>query len=131
MRNASHHPEYPQRRDEEQTGAEIATKVLGRNDKSGQAPFYTGLYSAPRGFDMKLTRYSKVIRLDLVVYSIYALLPGSQYNGTSFSLPKRRLSYPLKIKNTSSTKVSSICPKGRLVMSFYGLTFTMCILLRL
>jgi hypothetical protein len=47
MRSASHPPEYPQRREEEQIGAEIATKVLGRNDKAGgQAPFYTGLFSA-------------------------------------------------------------------------------------
>jgi hypothetical protein len=44
MGSASHPPGYPQRRDEEQTGAEIATKVLGRNSKPGQAPFYTGLY---------------------------------------------------------------------------------------
>src|SRR3954462_10542524 len=41
-RSVSHPPEYPHRRDEEQTGVEIATKVLGGNNKNGQAPFYTG-----------------------------------------------------------------------------------------
>ncbi|KAF1812114.1 hypothetical protein P152DRAFT_466895 [Eremomyces bilateralis CBS 781.70] len=42
MRSVSNPPDYSQRRDEEQTGVEIATKVLGRNNKTGQAPFYTG-----------------------------------------------------------------------------------------
>ncbi|CAG8222678.1 unnamed protein product [Penicillium salamii] len=41
-RSVSHPPEYPQRRAEERTGVEIATKVLGRSNKNGQAPFYTG-----------------------------------------------------------------------------------------
>ncbi|KAJ6008619.1 hypothetical protein N7522_003635 [Penicillium canescens] len=41
-RSVSHPPDYPHRRDEEQTGVEIATKVLGGNNKNGQAPFYTG-----------------------------------------------------------------------------------------
>jgi hypothetical protein len=43
VRSVSHPPEYPHRREEEQTGVEIATKVLGSNNKNGQAPFYTGL----------------------------------------------------------------------------------------
>lgn len=42
-RSVSHPPEYPQRRAEERTGVEIATKVLGRSNKNGQAPFYTGV----------------------------------------------------------------------------------------
>ena len=28
--------------DEEQTGTEIANRALGRSDRGGQAPFYTG-----------------------------------------------------------------------------------------
>ncbi|KAJ5782825.1 Transcription factor [Penicillium paradoxum] len=42
MRSVSHPPDYARRQDEEQTGVEIATKVLGKNSKPGQAPFYTG-----------------------------------------------------------------------------------------
>ncbi|KAJ5742768.1 uncharacterized protein N7511_011169 [Penicillium nucicola] len=40
-RSASRPTEYPRGGEEEQTGVEIATKVLGSN-KNGQAPFYTG-----------------------------------------------------------------------------------------
>lgn len=50
-RSASYPPEYPPRRDEEQTGVEIATRVLGRNNKTGQAPFYTGLSEIYTLFD--------------------------------------------------------------------------------
>ena len=59
MRSASHPPEYPQRGDEEQTGVEIAAKVLGRNNKNGQAPFYTGLESVRDFLYMKLIQDSR------------------------------------------------------------------------
>ncbi|KAJ5458277.1 hypothetical protein N7475_009665 [Penicillium sp. IBT 31633x] len=43
IRSISHPPDdVSQHHDEEQTGVEIATKLLGKNNKTGQAPFYTG-----------------------------------------------------------------------------------------
>ncbi|KAJ5423810.1 Transcription factor, partial [Penicillium cf. griseofulvum] len=42
MRCVSNPPEYSRGQEEEQTGVEIATKVLGKNNQPGQAPFYTG-----------------------------------------------------------------------------------------
>ncbi|KAJ5120553.1 Transcription factor [Penicillium bovifimosum] len=42
MRSVSSPPDHSQRQDEEQTGVEIATKVLGKSNRVGQAPFYTG-----------------------------------------------------------------------------------------
>ncbi|OQD64276.1 hypothetical protein PENPOL_c008G07375 [Penicillium polonicum] len=41
-RSVSNPPDYSQRQDEERIGVEIATKVLGKSKKIGQAPFYTG-----------------------------------------------------------------------------------------
>jgi hypothetical protein len=43
MRSVSNPPGDSRRQDEEQTGVEIATKVLGKGNKTGQAPFYTGM----------------------------------------------------------------------------------------
>lgn len=43
MRSVSNPPDFSRRQEEEETGVEIATKVLGKNSKAGEAPFYTGL----------------------------------------------------------------------------------------
>ncbi|OQE71575.1 hypothetical protein PENNAL_c0104G01697 [Penicillium nalgiovense] len=42
MRSVSDLAGYSRRQDEEQAGVEIASKVLGKSNKTGQAPFYTG-----------------------------------------------------------------------------------------
>ncbi|KAJ5178047.1 Transcription factor [Penicillium coprophilum] len=42
MRSVSNPPDYSRRQEEERTGVEIASKVLGKNNKPGHAPFYTG-----------------------------------------------------------------------------------------
>lgn len=58
MRSVSNPSDYSRRQDEEQTGVEIATKVLGKSNKTGQAPFYTGLWS-PHEF----LRFKKTLEL--------------------------------------------------------------------
>ncbi|KAJ6139441.1 hypothetical protein N7471_005927 [Penicillium samsonianum] len=42
MRSVSNPPDFSRRQEEEETGVEIATKVLGKNSRAGEAPFYTG-----------------------------------------------------------------------------------------
>lgn len=129
-RSASHPPEYPQARAEERTGVEIATKALGRNNKIGQAPFYTGLYSFCMACLSRLTIFKQVIRQGLVVSLIYAHLRVSPSSGTFYSHPRPQHIYRMRIRSICSTKVFSICRKKVLAMSFYGHTFTMSTPLR-